>query len=179
MTLTADPILILEKIGSFLIVRMIQIERIDCQPPIRVRAAAGKKSIDLVLCNEHFMLMPGETIPCAKGHSLFCKGSEHCQHTVRTVILKPHHRVIFFISCRQPFQTLDQIIYILRTGQILRDPVSFFRIPAREQFRIFKDEFRNTFSHVAFHIGKRLGMFRECISARSIQYYLRCVFALA
>ena len=128
MTLTADPILILEKIGSFLIVRMIQIERIDCQPPIRVRAAAGKKSIDLVLCNEYLMIVPRKSLSCIKGNCLFCKPLKLCQHPIRIIITETHDGLIFRIRISKPFQPLHKVIDILRMRKVFRNPFCLFRI---------------------------------------------------
>ena len=73
MAAAADPVMLFQEVSPFFFVLMIQKERIDCQPTIRVIASPREISIDFIFRDESFVLIPVKAIPRRVVLIRFCK----------------------------------------------------------------------------------------------------------
>ena len=148
------------------------------QSAVGIGSATSKISVDLILRNEHFMLIPCKTVSCLVGDSLFRKLPKLSKHPVRGIVAETHDRLIFLIRCRQPLQAVNKVSHVLRLRQILRNSFCLVRVAAGEKLPVIKDKLRYAFRHISFHEGEGFCVFREGIAPRSVQHHLRSVLAL-
>ena len=58
MAAAADPVMLFQEVSPFFFVLMIQEERIDCQPTVRIIAAPCEKSVYFIFRDELLILVP-------------------------------------------------------------------------------------------------------------------------
>ena len=114
MAASPDPILAFQELRLFLRCFILDKKRIGGKPPIGIRAAPSKESVNLILGNKCWMLLPCKPLPCLIGNCFLCKFLELSRHSVRAVERKTYQILIRFICFRQSRQTLVQIRQILR-----------------------------------------------------------------
>ena len=111
--------LLFNKIRSLLVILMVEKEGIRCQSAVGIRSATCKISVDLILRNEHFMLIPFKTVSCFKGNGLFRKLLKLSKHPIRCIVFEAHDRRIFFIRCCKSLQPVNKVKHILLLRKIL------------------------------------------------------------
>ena len=109
MAAAADPVMLFQEVSPFFFVRMIQKERIDCQPTIRVTASPREISIDFIFRDKSFVLIPVKAIPRRVVLIRFCKLLEQSCHFIRLIKVHPHQVFIFGIGLPKRGQSLIEI----------------------------------------------------------------------
>ena len=178
MAAAADSVMLFQEVSPFFFVLMIQKERIDCQPTIRVIASPREISIDFIFRDESFVLIPVKAIPRRVVLIRFCKLVEQRRHLIRLIKVHPHQVFIFGIGFSQRGQSLIEIGQKSCIVQQACQPVRQFRETAPEDFYILKDCFGNAICQVALHISQCLRVFLQSILPCSIQNRLRRILAL-
>ena len=159
MAAAADPVMLFQEVSPFFFVLMIQEERIDCQPTVRIIAAPCEVSIDFIFRDELLILIPVKAIPRRVVQIRLCKLLEQCRNLIRLIKVHPHQVFIFGIGFPQRGQSLIEIGQKIRIIQQACQPVCQFRETAPEDFCILKDCFGNAICQVTFHISQRLRVF--------------------
>ena len=178
MAATADPVMVFQEVSPFFFVLMIQEERIDCQPTVRIIAAPCEVSIDFIFRDELLILIPVKAIPRRVVLIRLCKLLEQSCHFIRLIKVHPHQVFIFDVGFSQRGQSLIEIGQKIRIIQQACQPVRQFRETAPEDFCILKDCFGNAICQVALHIGQCLRVFLQSILPCSIQNRLRSILTL-
>lgn len=178
MTAAADPVMVFQEVSPFFFVLMIQEERIDCQPTVRIIAAPCEVRIDFIFRDELLILIPVKAIPRRVVQIRLCKLLEQCRNLIRLIKVHPHQVFIFGIGFPQRGQSLIEVSQKIRIIQQACQPVCQFRETAPEDFCILKDCFGNAICQVALHIGQCLRVFLQSILPCSIQNCLRRILAL-
>ena len=101
MAAAADPVMLFQEVSPFFFVLMIQKERIDCQPTIRVIASPREISIDFIFRDESFVLIPVKAIPRRVVLIRFCKLLEQSRYFIRLIKVHPHQVFIFGVGFPQ------------------------------------------------------------------------------
>ena len=143
MAAAADSIMVFQEISPLFFILIIQKERIDCQPTIRVIASPREISIDFIFRDESFVLIPVKTIPRRVVLIGFRKLLEQSRYFIRLIKVHPHQVFIFGIGFPQRGQSLVEIGQKIRIIQQARQSVSQFRETAPKDFCILKDCFGN------------------------------------
>ena len=159
MAAAADPVMVFQEVSSFFFVLMIQEERIDCQPTVRIIAAPCEVSIDFIFRDELLILIPVKAIPRRVVLIRLCKLLEQSRNLIRLIKVHPHQVFIFGIGFPQRGQSLIEIGQKIRIIQQACQPVCQFRETAPEDFCILKHCFGNAIGQIAFHISQRLRVF--------------------
>ena len=178
MTAAADSVMPFQEVSPFLFVLMIQKERIDCQPTVRIIAAPCEISVYFIFRDELLILIPVKAIPRRVVLIRFRKLVEQCRHLIRLIKVHPHQVFIFDVGFPQRGQSLIEIGQKIRIIQQARQPVCQFRETAPEDFYILKDCFGNAICQVALHVSQCLRVFLQSILPCSIQNRLRRILAL-
>ena len=106
MAAAADPVMLFQEVSPFFFVLMIQKERIDCQPTIRVIASPREISIDFIFRDESFVLIPVKAIPRRVVLIRLCKLLGQSCHFIRLIKVHPHQVFIFGVGFPQRRQSL-------------------------------------------------------------------------
>lgn len=159
MAAAADPVMLFQEVSPFFFVLMIQKERIDCQPTIRVIASPREISIDFIFRDESFVLIPVKAIPRRVVLIRLCKLLKQSCHFIRLIKVHPHQIFIFGIGFPQRRQSLVEVSQKICIIQQACQPVRQFRETAPEDFCILKHCFSNTVCQITFHISQRLRVF--------------------
>ena len=109
MAAAADSIMVFQEISPLFFILMIQKERIDCQPTIRVIASPREISIDFIFRDESFILIPVKAIPRGVVLIRLCKLLEQSCHFIRLIKVHPHQVFIFGIGFPQRRQSLVEV----------------------------------------------------------------------
>ena len=98
MTAAAHTVSVFQKCRAFCFLRMGKEETVRCQSAIRIRPAACKKSIDLIVRDKDFLRIPLKALSCLIG--LIREGEllKSFRHLIRAVELHPHHTFIFGVG---------------------------------------------------------------------------------
>ena len=178
MAAAADPVMLFQEVSPFFFVLMIQEERIDCQPTVRIIAAPCEISVYFIFRNELLVLIPVKAIPRRVVLIRLCKLLKQSCHFIRLIKVHPHQVFIFGIGFPQRGQSLIEIGQKSCIVQQACQPVRQFRETAPEDFYILKDCFGNAICQVALHISQCLRVFLQSILPCSIQNRLRRILAL-
>ena len=178
MAAATDSVMVFQEVCPLFLVLMIQEERIDCQPTIRIIAAPRKISIDFIFRDESFVLVPVKTISRRVVLIRLCKLLEQNRHLIRLIKVHPHQVFIFDVGFSQRGQSLIEIGQKIRIIQQACQPVCQFRETAPEDCCILKHCFGNTVCQVTFHISQCLRVFLQSILPCSVQNRLRRILAL-
>ena len=143
MTAAADSVMPFQEVSPFLFVLMIQKERIDCQPTVRIIAAPCEISVYFIFRDELLILIPVKAIPRRVVLIRFRKLVEQCRHLIRLIKVHPHQVFIFDVGFPQRGQSLIEIGQKIRVIQQVCQPVCQFRETAPEDFCILKHCFGN------------------------------------
>ena len=101
MAAAADPVMLFQEVSPFFFVLMIQEERIDCQPTVRIIASPREISIDFIFRDKSFVLIPVKAIPRRVVLIGFCKLLEQSCHFIRLIKVHPHQVFIFGVGFSQ------------------------------------------------------------------------------
>ena len=101
MAAAADPVMLFQEVSPFFFVLMIQEERIDCQPTVRIIAAPCEVSIDFIFRDELLILVPVKVLSCCIILIRLCKLLEQCRHLIRLIKVHPHQVFIFDVGFSQ------------------------------------------------------------------------------
>ena len=170
--------MVFQEVCPLFLILMIQEERIDCQPAIRIRPAACKKSIDLIIRDKNFLLIPLKALSCLIRLKRESKLLKLFRYLIRAVELHPHHTFIFGVGFCQSQKTFVQVSQKFRLVKQLCKAFCKFRVSAGEDGRIGKDHFCDTLCHIAFHIAQGFCVFMQGIPTGSIQNRFWCILSL-
>ena len=159
MAATTDSVMVFQEVCPLFLVLMIQEERIDCQPTVRIIAAPCEVSIDFIFRDELLILIPVKAIPRRVVLIRLCKLLEQSCHFIRLIKVHPHQVFIFGIGFPQRRQSVVQVSQKIRIIQQARQPVRQFRETTSEDFCILKHCFGNAIGQITFHISQRLRVF--------------------
>ena len=159
MATAADSVMVFQEVCPLFLVLMIQEERIDCQPAVRIIAAPCEVRIDFIFRNELLMLIPVKALSCCIILIRLCKLLEQNRNLIRLIKVHPHQVFIFGIGFSQRGQSLIEIGQKIRIIQQARQPVRQFRETAPEDFCILKHCFGNAIGQITLHISQRLRVF--------------------
>ena len=159
MAAATDSVMVFQEVGPFFFVLMIQEERIDCQPTVRIIAASCEISVYFIFRDELLILIPVKAIPRRVVLIRLCKLLEQSCHFIRLIKVHPHQVFIFGIGFPQRRQSLVEVSQKIRIIQQARQPVRQFRETTSEDFCILKHCFGNAIGQITFHISQRLRVF--------------------
>ena len=143
MAAAADSVMVFQEVCPLFLVLMIQEERIDCQPAVRIIAASCEISVYFIFRNELLVLIPVKAISCGKILIRLCKLLEQSRNLIRLIKVHPHQVFIFGIGFPQRGQSFIEIGQKIRVIQQVCQPVCQFRETAPEDFCILKHFFGN------------------------------------
>ena len=101
MAAAADPVMVFQEFSPFFFVLMIQEERIDCQPTVRIIAASCEISVYFIFRDELLILIPVKAIPRRVVLIRLCKLLEQSCHFIRLIKVHPHQVFIFGVGFPQ------------------------------------------------------------------------------
>ena len=153
MAAAADSVMVFQEVCPLFLILMIQEERIDCQPAIRIRPAACKESIDLIFRDKDFLLIPLKALSCLIRLEREGKLLKLFGYFVRAIERHPHHAFIFGVGFCQSQKTFVQVSQKFRLVNQLCKSFCKFRVSAGEDGRIGKDHLCHALCHIAFHIA--------------------------
>ena len=159
MAAAADSVMVFQEVCPLFLVLMIQEERIDCQPAVRIIAASCEISVYFIFRNELLVLIPVKAISRQVVLIGLCKLVEQRRHLIRLIKVHPHQVFIFDVGFPQRGQSLVEIGQKIRIIQQACQSVRQFRETAPEDFCILKHCFGNTIGQITFHISQRLRVF--------------------
>ena len=178
MAAAADSVMVFQEVCPLFLVLMIQEERIDCQPTVRIIAAPCEKSVYFIFRDELLILIPVKAIPRRVVLIRFCKLVEQRRHLIRLIKVYPHQVFIFGVGFPQRRQSLVEVSQKIRIVQQARQPVRQFRETAPEDFCILKHCFGNAIGQITFHKSQCLSVFLQSVLPCSVQNRLRRILAL-
>ena len=178
MTAATHTVSVFQKRRAFCFLRMGKEETVRCQPAIRIRPAACKESIDLIVRDKDFLLIPLKALSCLIRLEREGKLLKLFRHLIRAIKLHPHHAFIFGVSFCQSQKTFVQVSQKFRLVKQLCKAFCKFRVSAGEDGGIGKDHFCDTLCHITFHIAQGFCVFMQGISTGSIQNRFWCILSL-
>ena len=101
MAAAADPVMLFQEVSPFFFVLMIQEERIDCQPTVRIIAAPCEVSVYFIFRNELLMFIPVKSISRQVVLIRLCKLLEQSRYFIRLIKVHPHQVFIFDVGFPQ------------------------------------------------------------------------------
>ena len=101
MAAAADPVMLFQEVSPFFFVLMIQEERIDCQPTVRIITASCEKSVYFIFRDELLILIPVKAIPRRVVLIRLCKLLEQSRYFIRLIKVHPHQVFIFGVGFPQ------------------------------------------------------------------------------
>ena len=101
MAAAADSIMVFQEISPLFFVLMIQKERINCQPTVRIIAAPCEISVYFIFRNELLVLIPVKAISRRVVLIRLCKLLEQSRYFIRLIKVHPHQVFIFGVGFPQ------------------------------------------------------------------------------
>ena len=101
MAAAADSVMVFQEVSPFFFILVVQEERIDCQPTVRIIAAPCEKSAYFIFRDELLILIPVKAIPRRVVLIGFCKLLEQSRHLIRLIKVQPHQVFIFDVGFPQ------------------------------------------------------------------------------
>ena len=101
MAAAADSVMVFQEVSPFFFILVVQEERTDCQPTVRIIAAPCEVSIDFIFRDELLILVPVKVLSCCIILIRLCKLLEQCRDLIRLIKVHPHQVFIFDVGFSQ------------------------------------------------------------------------------
>ena len=101
MAAATDSVMVFQEVCPLFLVLMIQEERIDCQPTVRIIAASCEKSVYFIFRDELLILVPVKVLSCCIILISLCKLLEQSRYFIRLIKVHPHQVFIFGVGFPQ------------------------------------------------------------------------------